>query len=46
MKRVLLSLILVLAVLADAPSTMEATSGPDGAIFLKWTGSGDMKDMF
>ncbi|MBU7017255.1 MAG: IPT/TIG domain-containing protein [Theionarchaea archaeon] len=42
MKRVLLSLILIFAVVADAPSIIEARSGPDGAIFLKWNGSGDL----
>jgi hypothetical protein len=42
MKRALLSLMLIFAVVADAPSTIEARSGPDGAINLKWNGSGDL----
>jgi hypothetical protein len=43
LKRVLLFLFLTLALAAaDAPTILEARSGPDGAIFLKWNGSGDI----
>ena len=39
MKRLLI-LLLLAAVLVDAPTVMEARSGPDGAIVLRWNGSG------
>ena len=42
-KKVLLLLIaLVTLAAADAPTIVEARSGQDGAVFLKWNGSGDL----
>jgi hypothetical protein len=41
-KRILLFLFCIALVAADAPTILEARSGPEGAILLKWNGSEDL----